>query len=73
MMSRRSWRNQNRAWKLQADDLQKLADAEKPPVAPATILTDEQIDAIPFLSKRTRAMLKRDAAKKRRANAIKKQ
>lgn len=73
MMIRRSWRNQNRAWKHQADDLQKLADADKPPVIPAPILTDEEIDAMPMLSKTTRRMMKLDAAKKRRAKATKKQ
>jgi len=65
MKTRRSWRNQDILFR----QLFKPPAAAPVPIRPKT---DEEIDAIPFLSKRTRAAMKREAARARyRAAAAK--
>lgn len=60
MRTRRSWRNQDRLFR----ELFKPAPIKVEPVAPKS---DGEIDAMWWVSKQSRALLKRDAAKKRAA------
>jgi hypothetical protein len=60
MRTRRSWRNQQRLWR-ELGGKAEPGNAQPPP-APKT---DADIDAMWWLSKRTRAMLKRDAQRQR--------
>jgi hypothetical protein len=59
MRTRRSWRNQDRLFKA-------LFKPEEQPVAVAPIPTDAEIDAMFWIPKTSRNLLKRDAAKRRR-------
>lgn len=60
MRTRRSWRNQDRLFKA-------LFKPEAKPVAavPVPVPTDAEIDAMWWVPKTSRNLLKRDAAKKR--------
>jgi hypothetical protein len=58
MRTRRSPRNQERLW-------QELGGKAEKPKPIAVIRTDEEIDAMFWLSKTSRNLLKRDAAKQR--------
>lgn len=58
MRTRRSWRNQDRLFKA----LFKPADQ---PVAVVPILTEAEIDAMFWISKTSRNLMKKDAAKRR--------
>lgn len=61
MRTRRSWRNQDRLWKLLGQDGEaKVATPPPPP-----ILTDAEIDAMWHVSKSSRSLMKRDAARRR--------
>lgn len=57
MRTRRSWRNQERLWR----------DLFGPPAAgrqadAVRVLTDDEIDALPFVSRAAKAAMKRKAA-----------
>jgi hypothetical protein len=58
--TRRSWRNQNRLFK-------ELFAPAPQPVADVPILTDAEIDAMYWLPKTSRNLMKRDAAKRRQS------
>ena len=61
MRTRRSWRNQNRLWKELGKEGAKKEEP-KPVIPPKT---DEEIDAMFWIPKTSRALMKKDAAKKR--------
>lgn len=58
MRTRRSWRNQDRLFKA-------LFKSAVSPVVETPILTDSAIDAMYWVPKTSRNLMKRDAAKKR--------
>lgn len=62
MRTRRSFRNQERLFK-------GLFKPTEQPLATAPILTDAEIDAMWWVSKTSRNMMKRDAAKKIRSSS----
>ena len=61
MRTRRSPRNQEILWRALG------GNAKKPIASPAPIRSDEEIDAMWWVSKTSRSMMKRDAAKARAA------
>lgn len=59
MRTRRSWRNQNRLWEALTPEIA--------PVKPLTVIrTNAEIDAMFWVSKTSRMLMKRDAAKARK-------
>ena len=58
MRTRRSWRNQDRLFKA-------LFKPAEQPVAVVPVPTDAEIDAMYWIPKTSRNMMKRDAAKRR--------
>lgn len=60
MRTRRSWRNQNRLFK-------ELFAPATQPVAEVPVLTDAEIDAMYWIPKTSRNLMKRDAAKCRQS------
>ena len=67
MRTRRSPKNQDRLWRAIGRELAKKAMETRPVDAPP--LTDDEIDAMWWMSKTSRNRMKRDAAARRRANA----
>lgn len=62
MRTRRSPRNQEILWR----DLGRQGQTPTPKPAPAPIPTDAEIDAMWWIGKRSRSLLKQDMAKRRR-------
>ena len=61
MRTRRSWKNQNRLWKY-------LGGKAEQPKPLQIIRTDEEIDAMFWIPKQSRRMMKWEAAKMRKHN-----
>jgi len=66
MRTRRSPRNQEILWR----DLGRQGQPPPEPRREPVIKTDEEIDRIPFLSERTRRMMKRDSERARKRAAF---
>jgi hypothetical protein len=64
MRTRRSPKNQDRLWRAIGRELAKQAMGTRPVDAPP--LTDDEIDAMWWMSKTSRNLMKRDAAAARR-------
>lgn len=68
MRTRRSWRNQYRLHKYQSQEIAKAA-TDSHPKQEAPIPTDAEIDAMWWIPKQSRRLMKLAAAKKRKTPA----